>query len=110
MEAIAQSFQAVIRNIYARQSMKLGRPARFFIVGVGNTLLNFLVLNAVFYGFGFSKLWSSIIATSCAMFVSFFLNRSYVFKDKRRTIRQAVLFLIVTTTGVMLIQNGVFYA
>jgi putative flippase GtrA len=81
---------------------------RFFIVGVSNTALNFVILNAAFYGLKESKLVSSFIATTCAMLFSFFLNRNFVFVDRTRPIKQLVLFIVVTVSGVLLVQNTVY--
>jgi putative flippase GtrA len=85
------------------------RVVRFIIVGVGNTLLNFVVLNIAFYALRQPKLIASLIATFFAVIVSFTLNRNFVFSDKSRPLRQLVLFVIVTLSGVLIVQNGIFY-
>lgn len=89
---------------------KLFRPRmnRFAIVGVANTALNFAVLNFVFYSLQGGKFISSFIATSCAVIFSFILNRNLVFMDKVRPAKKLVLFIIVTVSGVLLIQNSVY--
>src|ERR1017187_6038048 len=84
------------------------RLVRFLIVGAGNTTVNFAVLNFAFYGLHQGKLVSSFIATACAVVFSFILNRAYVFVDKERPAKKLVLFILVTASGVMLIQNSVY--
>src|SRR5207247_2635083 len=51
---------------------------------------------------------SSIIATSCAIALSFTLNRNVVFADKDRPIKKLTRFILVSVVGVMLIQNLVY--
>ena len=86
------------------------RKIRFVLVGGLNTLFNFVILDAAFYGLKQSKLVSSFIATSFAIVLSFFLNRGFVFRHKQLSWRQPVLFIIVTVSGVLLIQNSIYYA
>jgi putative flippase GtrA len=81
---------------------------RFGIVGISNTLLNFAVLNFAFYFLKTNKIVSSIIATICAVSISFFLNRNFVFKHKGRSIIQPVLFVAVTLSGVLVMQNSIY--
>lgn len=84
------------------------RIARFLIVGFSNAMLHFAVLNTAFYAFDYSKIGSSIIATVCAVTYSFFLNRSFVFKNKDGQyllLREAALFALVTLTGMLIIHN-----
>lgn len=84
------------------------RVLRFVVVGVGNTALNFAILNFAFYGLHESKLVSSFIATTCAVIFSFIMNRSFVFLDKDRPAKKLVLFIAVTVSGVLLVQNTIY--
>ncbi len=84
------------------------RKVRFVIVGIGNTVFNFAVLNFCFYVLGQGKIVSSIIATICAVILSFFFNRNFVFKHTGRSWRQPILFAAVTLSGVLLLQNSVY--
>jgi putative flippase GtrA len=84
------------------------RFIRFLIVGTGNTAINFALLNFAFYGLHQGKLVSSFIATGCAVVCSFVLNRSFVFLDKERPAQKLFVFMAVTGSGVLLIQNSVY--
>lgn len=85
------------------------RIFRFVIVGVANATLHFSILNATFYLLNQGKLVSSIIATVCAVTFSFVMNRNFVFADKStRAIKQLVLFIIITLTGMLLIHNAAY--
>lgn len=85
------------------------RTIRFGIVGVGNTLFNFLILNFSFFVLGLNKFAASIVATMCAVALSFLLNRKFVFGHHDPKVHtQAIRFVLVTLTGVLLVQNLVY--
>jgi len=84
------------------------RVTRFGLAGAVNTATNFAVLNFAFYGLHLNKLASIIIATTCAIAVSFILNRSFVFLDKARPAKKLVRFIFVSVIGVFLVQNSVY--
>jgi putative flippase GtrA len=83
---------------------------RFIIVGLFNTGLNFAVLNFAFYVLHQNKIVAGIIATACAIVLSFFLNRNFVFHSHGSSWRQPVVFVAVTVTGVLLVQNMLYIA
>jgi len=84
---------------------------RFAAIGVINTSIDFVLLNIFAHAVGLPRIPSNLLSASVAMVFSFFANRSVVFKsnsgDKKR---QAIMFLVVTVTGVYLIQNMVIFA
>ncbi|HUC89425.1 MAG TPA: GtrA family protein [Patescibacteria group bacterium] len=84
------------------------RVSRFVLVGVANTAINFAILNLAFYGLHQTKLTSSFIATGCAVIFSFIMNRNFVFQDKSRSMQKLALFIILTASGVMLVQNSIY--
>lgn len=89
---------------------RLERFSRFFMVGVFNTLLDFSILNALVFGVGMQKFAANVISTSLAMSVSYLLNHRFVFKeDRKRNTQQFVRFLVITATGLFVLQNGVIY-
>jgi putative flippase GtrA len=81
---------------------------RFGLAGMANTAVSFAILNLVFYGLHQGKLASVVIATSCAIALSFMLNRSFVFLDKERATKKLGRFILVSVAGVFLIQNAVY--
>jgi len=84
------------------------RITRFGLAGAVNTATNFAVLNFAFYGLRQNKITSIVIATSCAIAISFILNRNFVFLDKDRPVTKLARFMVVSVAGVFLIQNGVY--
>jgi len=84
------------------------RKIRFGLVGIANTAFNFVVLDSCFYLLHQSKIVSSVIATLCAVTISFFLNRNFVFRHRARSLRQPIMFAVVTLTGVLLVQNVIY--
>ena len=86
------------------------RIIRFLLVGASNALLHFSVLNICFFILNQTKITSSIIATIFALIYSFFLNRSYVFRNKENVKfkKQAIRFTSATIFGMLFIHNFVF--
>jgi putative flippase GtrA len=92
----------IVKNIITH------RVTRFALVGLANTSINFGVLNYCFYALQWNRYISAFIATLIAVAISFILNRSFVFGSRDRAVRQLVLFIVVTLTGVLLVQNMVY--
>ena len=84
------------------------RVARFAIVGLANTIVNFAVLNFAVFGLHLNKIVASIIATACAIIFSFIMNRSFVFNDRERPFRKFLIFTVVAASGVLAIQTTVY--
>jgi len=84
------------------------RLARFLLSGALNTTVNFAVLNIVFYSLHYNKFTSIVVATSCAIAVSFILNRNFVFLDKTRPAKRLLSFTVISVIGVFLIQNSIY--
>jgi putative flippase GtrA len=84
------------------------RITRFGLAGLINTVVNFTVLNISFYWLHQNKFVSIVIATSCAIAVSFILNRNFVFLDKTQPAKKLTRFILVSVIGVFLIQNAVY--
>ena len=77
---------------------------RYLIVGVGNTALDFILL-FFFVGLGLDKIPANFISTGITMVISFFVNKSFTFKDTDASSkRKFFLFIIVTMTGMWVIQ------
>ena len=84
------------------------RIARFGLAGAVNTATNFITLNIAIYALHLGRLTSAVIATSCAIGVSFLLNRGFVFLDKAHPGKKLVRFIMVSVAGVLLIQDSVY--
>lgn len=88
--------------------MVKSRIVRFLIVGAGNSAINFSVLNLSLFIFHRSKIFSIVLATSCAIIFSFVFNRSYVFRDPSDPIKKFIIFSAVAASGTLIIQTGTF--
>ena len=78
---------------------------RFGIVGGVNTALDFGLL-FIFKALGVPVEVANIISTGLAFVFSFFANKKYTFKSTdTNVVREMVLFLIVTLTGLWGLQT-----
>ena len=74
------------------------------MVGGLNTLIDFGILFTL-VALGLPAIASNFVSTSAAMVFSFFVNKSYTFKDnKKSTGKHVVYFLIITIFGMWVIQ------
>jgi putative flippase GtrA len=86
----------------AGQSTKV----RFVLVGISNTLIDVVCFNILMSLFGAGMILASIISTTVAMVASYLLNKQAVFRNRTpHSLGQITLFLIVTLTGIWLIQT-----
>lgn len=77
---------------------------RYLLVGGGNTILDFLLL-FLFVNLGLNKIPANYLSTGITMVISFFVNKSFTFKDDDASSkRKFALFIIVTVTGMWAIQ------
>ena len=94
----------------ARRRETVGEVARFGLVGVFNTLLDYALFVTLMAAFGIplSKAWLAKYPSSIvAMAVSFALNRRFVFRAGDGAVTgQAFRFVTATVVGVFVIQNG----
>lgn len=88
-----------MKHILERHAVKL----RFAIVGGANTAVDFGIL-LLLTSIGFDRIISNYISTSVAFLLSFFLNRSYTFQSTGEMKKQIGPFLVVTLTGLWIIQ------
>lgn len=77
--------------------------ARFVIVGGINTAIDFGVLFALTF-FGIDKIIANYISTTCGLIFSFFANKSFTFQTTTTSKKQFVLFIIITLTGLWVLQ------
>ncbi len=77
---------------------------RFAIVGGANTALDFLIL-FILVALGLDKIPANYISTSTAFIFSFFVNKSFTFRDKTGHIaKQFILFVVITIIALWVIQ------
>lgn len=89
-----------MKELFRKNAEKI----RFLIVGGLNTALDFILL-FVFVNFGIDKFIANYISTGVSMIFSFFVNKSFTFKNTdKRAKRQFALFLLVTITGLWALQ------
>ena len=81
---------------------------RFALVGGTNTAIDFGIL-FLLHGLGLNKYVANAISTSVAFIFSFFANRSFTFKSKNDARKQAIPFLVVTLTGLWILQPAVIW-
>lgn len=77
------------------------RFGKFAVVGVLNTVLDFLVFSILLYGLGVYYVLAHILAFAVANTNSFFINSRWTFKAGRREagFRQFGLFLLISLCG-----------
>lgn len=86
---------------------EITRVGKFGAVGIVNTLIDFSLYNVLSGVVGISLIRANIISTTIAMSFSFIVNRSLVFKGRRKSApKQALLFLGITAFGMYAIQTG----
>ncbi len=90
---------------------EVAQVGRFGLVGIINTLIDFIILNMVSRATGWSDEIANIPAVMVAMTFSFFANRHFVFKagEKKDIGRQALEFFPITAFGLIVIQGFVIY-
>ena len=82
------------------------KPLRFVIVGISNTVLDFVLMN-IMRLVGLNLIVANTISTGTAMVYSFFMNKKWTFRNAGKNyLRQVVLFFIFTIIGIWVIQNG----
>lgn len=86
------------------------RIGKFGVVGVLNTLIDFIIYNLLSSKTTLTLIQSNLISTSVAMTFSFWANRKLVFESRKGSpIKEAVIFLAVTAFGLYILQNGIIH-
>jgi len=89
----------------------LSSLAKFGLVGILNTLIDFAIFNILTNKkIGWKKIPANLASTTVAMIVSFSLNRGFVFHAGAGNIYlQSLEFFVVTAFGLYVLQSGVIY-
>lgn len=79
-------------------SGKLKYLSRFSVVGVLNTLVDFLMFTAAFQLIGLNYTVSQVVGYSCGIINSFIFNKNWTFEGgsaKKKTIHELIQFLVI---------------
>lgn len=84
---------------------ELSRIARFGLVGILNTVVDFAVFNIlfIFLSTNQSEL-ASIVSGTAAMINSFILNKNFTFRVKDISLNKKIMFFVVTAFGLYVIR------
>ncbi len=89
---------------------KHAEKIRFAIVGGANTALDFTLL-FIFVSLGINAIVGNYLSTGISFIFSFFVNKSFTFKNKGgKVARQFILFIAVTIIGLWVIQPIIILA
>lgn len=105
--AIVNGRMVKTKNLFSLKAAPIfkGEKIRFAAVGMINTIVDFTVLLALGVGLRVPTIPANIVSTSCALVVSYLLNKKAVFKnDGKSGDRQFASFIIVTLVGLWIMQ------
>lgn len=92
------------RRVSARNVLR-SEKVRFGLVGAFNTGIDFGILFILARLVGVPTVVANGISTTCALIVSYKLNKKAVFRDTDTHSRQMVIFVVVTLAGLWGIQS-----
>lgn len=96
--------RAFIDKTLASQKVKFG------LVGAINTSIDFVILLALARLLGVPVVFANMLSTSCAMAVSYVLNKKTVFGNSDPNNRRQIFqFIAVTLTGLWVLQSGIIF-
>src|SRR4051812_11415647 len=92
------------RALYGRLQALIHELAKFGIVGVANTALDFALFNYLHFGRGMNPLSAKAISTIVAATSSYFMNRHWSFRHRARTglKREYPLFFLLNAIGLVI--------
>lgn len=99
-----------MKEFVKTQYEKHGQKVRFGMVGIANTALDFALL-FLFVHLGLGVILANILSTGTAFTFSFFVNKSFTFKNTGgNKIKQFALFVVITLIGLWVLQPLVILA
>lgn len=82
---------------------------RYLLVGVFNSILDLTLFTVLTVGLSWNEVISNVISTSLTIFVSYSINRSFVFRSRQRTWGTALGFVSVTLFSAWILQSAVVW-
>jgi putative flippase GtrA len=91
----------VLARLRERYDVVAREAAKFGTVGAINTVLDFVVLNLLVFGFGVAPLRSKVASTLTATTSSYLMNRHWTFRHRERqhVRRESTLFFLLNGVG-----------
>ena len=90
-------------------AMTTNKPARFAIVGVANTIVDFSIFTTLVM-LGLNNVIANYPSATIAMLFSFFANKQFTFGGKdKASLRQLMLFAAITLVGLWVMQPIIIY-
>lgn len=86
-----------------------GSLSRYLIVGVLISLLDLVLFTAFSVSFGWHEVLSNVISTLLSVCVSYVINRAFVFRAERPTLRSFFSFAGVTLASGLVLQSLVIW-
>jgi len=88
--------------------------AKFSTVGIINTIIDLAILNILSFAFnissGYEIIALNVIALTCAIINSYFMNKKWTFKKRDSTFyKEFTLFLLISTISGIINTAIVFY-
>ncbi|MGI9028320.1 MAG: GtrA family protein [Candidatus Saccharimonadales bacterium] len=84
------------------------RLPAFFVIGLFNTSLD-IIIYLLLLKAGLTIVLANIISTSITLAISYRLNKRFTFKDRQAGHTSLIKFLIITLTGLWLLQPIAIY-
>jgi len=80
--------------------------SKFGVIGAVNTVLDFVIFNALHFGFGVGPLSSQAVAMVVAATSSYFMNRHWTFAKRARSgmRREYTLFFLLNLVGLVILE------
>ena len=106
------AFGMFVANFIGKRILLIWQFAKFSLVGVLNTAIDFGILNLLIFATGITQglgiFFIAGISFSCATINSYFWNRDFTFGSSRKAAQSFPIFAVVTLIG-LLINSSLVY-
>lgn len=92
-----------------RPDTQFAQISRFGLVGVLNTIVDFVIYNLLIQFFIVPVVIASVISGTIAMINSFVFNQRFTFRAKKVDARQTLYFFMLTIFGLYVIRSLMVY-